>query len=119
MIPDYWKDFIESNGIIHAEVEIPKSRDLSKVGAEFQIMSAEDSEDESKNFYPGLVVRKDGYIPVGSCSIGSGDPYFINEKDGKNGALYRIYHDSVFDENCDKEKAIELVLKNYEDIVKE
>ncbi len=34
-------------------------------------------EDETSHCYPGNNVVKSGYIAVGGCLCGSGDPYFI------------------------------------------
>ncbi len=82
------------------------------------IMSENMSKDEAENAYPGLIVIKDGYVPIGSCLLGSGDPYFINKNDGENGPIYRIYHDSVFDDGYDKNQAIEKVVDNYTKIIK-
>ncbi|WPJ95399.1 hypothetical protein SH580_18425 [Coraliomargarita algicola] len=117
MIPDYWKEFLEANDLIEKDFELSESEDLSGVGADFSLMSFEDIIDEAENYYPGIKVKEDGFIPVGSCQIGTGDPYFINKKEGKNGALYRIYHDSVTDEGYDHESAIDKVLDHYETLL--
>jgi hypothetical protein len=117
MIPDYWKEFLEANDLIEKDFELNEKEDLSGVGADFSLMRYEHIIDEAENAYPGLVVIKDGFIPVGSCLIGTGDPYFINEKEGKNGSLYRIYHDSVFDDGYDSETAIDKVLEHYETLL--
>jgi hypothetical protein len=37
---------------------------------------------------------KNGYLPIGTCLIGSGDPYFLKVADGKNPPVVRIPHDS-------------------------
>ncbi len=68
--------------------------------------------------YPGLVVQKDGFLPVGGCQIGSGDPYFIRISEGAGGSLYQIYHDAVSDEDYSRDDAIVIVLKDYRDILK-
>ena len=96
--PEYWDKFVEEHDYVEKDFEVPEDDDLSGVGVNLSIMKYEDIVDEAENAYPGIVVMKDGFIPVGSCLVGSGDPYFINVNDGMNGPLYRIYHDSVFDE---------------------
>ena len=93
-IPKYWIDFLKTNNISGIEIEIPENMDLSELGATFEIMNEEESVDEMNNYYPGLIVKKDNYIPIGSCSIGSGDPYFINTNDGPTGKLYRSHSSS-------------------------
>lgn len=48
---------------------------------------------ESVECYPGLAILTLGYINVASCSIGSGDPYFISIHEGSDPPLYQIFHD--------------------------
>ncbi len=69
------------------------------------------------NFWPGLGVSKDGYVPVASCLIGSGDYYYINANDGRNGPLYRVYHDAVGSDGYKAEEAVAMVLDHYEHLL--
>jgi hypothetical protein len=48
---------------------------------------------ESSVWYPGLAILPAGYVNVASCSMGSGDPFFINAHDSVDPPLYRVYHD--------------------------
>jgi hypothetical protein len=115
MIPDYWIKFLDKNSLRGVECEIPEDKDLSQLdGCCLEVFNEENILDEATNFYPGLIVKNDGYIPVAGCCHGSGDPYFININNGEFGPLYRIYHDEVHDENYDRSKAIEIVLENYQ-----
>lgn len=116
--PDYWTQFIIENDLIETEIDIPESSDLSEVGASFEIFDEKNSIDESENFYPGIAVKAEGFIPIGGCTIGTGDPYFINIHEGKNGALYRIYHNSVSEDGYNKEDAIDTVLGSFTEILK-
>jgi hypothetical protein len=119
MLPEYWVTFVELKGLTKAEIEIPAAADLSEIddeGVGLYIFDEKMSDDESSNYYPGVGVKKSGFVPVAGCQLGTGDPYFININDGKCGPLYRIYHDQVFDENFDRGRAVDLVLKNYEDL---
>lgn len=121
MFPYYWKEFLDSAGIQRIEIHIPASDDLSQIddeGIDIYIFDEAMSGEEADKYYPGIGVKKDGFIPVAGCQLGTGDPYFINTNEGKGGALYRIYHNKVFDENYDSEKAIDKVLNNYEDLLK-
>lgn len=114
MIPKFWIKFLDENALRGVECEIPKDADLSQLdGGCLEVFDETNILDEANNFYPGLVVKNDGYIPVAGCSHGSGDPYFININDGEFGPLYRIYHDDVHDDSYDKNQAIEVVLANY------
>ena len=43
---------------------------------------------------------------------------FINVNDKQPGPVYRIYHESVHDQNYNREEAIEIVLKSYQHLLK-
>ena len=118
MFPQYWKDFLDQSGLAGRDFEVPEEEDQSGLGAEIVLMDEPSAKEEADECYPGIVVVKDGFIPVGSCSLGSGDPYFINENDGVGGALYRIYHDMVGDDGYDRAEAVVVVLKSYTELPK-
>ena len=120
MIPNYWKLFVDSHRLIDSHIEIPEESDLSELGCSLQIFSESKSVDEANNFYPGVAVKKHGFVPVACCLIGSGDPYFINFNDGEFGSLYRIYHDveMIDDDNYNLDDAVDVVLKDYRDLLK-
>jgi hypothetical protein len=59
-------------------------------------------------------------IAVGLSNLtlrGTGDPFFIRIQDQQPGPVYRIYHDSVHDENYDREQASVRVLDSYEKLL--
>lgn len=120
LIPKYWKYFVESNDLISSYISVPETSDLTEMGCSLQIMSEAESSNEADNFYPGVAVKKHGFVPVAKCLIGSGDPYFINSSDGEFGKLYRIYHDGemVDDDNYNLENAVDVVLEDYREILK-
>ena len=68
--------------------------------------------------FPGFVVQNYGFLPIGGCQIGSGDPFFIQVSEGAGGSLYQIYHDRVIDDNYSQANAVAIVLKDYRDILK-
>ncbi|MGX4639978.1 hypothetical protein [Massilia sp. SYSU DXS3249] len=118
MFPEFWVNFISSNNLVGATVEIPEEHDRSELGVDLAFLTQEQSFDEATNFWPGLAVAKDGYVPVGSCLNGSGDWYYVRTSDGAGGPLYRVYHDAV-DTNgsYDPGQAIEVVLHRYEELL--
>ena len=116
--PIYWKSFVESERLVGKHTTIPEEEDLSRLGADIQWFDDEGSRLEKEDFYPGIAVSNDGFIPVGGCNIGSGDPYFICEKDGVGGPLYRIYHDVVREDGYCREDAVAIVLQSYQSIAK-
>jgi hypothetical protein len=117
MLPNYWVEFISNNALTGATAEVPPPRDQSGLGAEIAFLIEAQSTDEATNFWPGLAVAGDGYVPVGSCLSGSGDYYYIRTNDGVAGALYRVYHDAVSQHGYDSEEAIAVVLGSYEELL--
>jgi hypothetical protein len=117
-IPDYWRRFREESKLLSFSAEIPEADDLSGVSADIEFFDDDSIYDEMNETYPGCVVQNDGFLPVGACQIGSGDPYFIQLSEGEGGGLYRIYHDSVMDDRYSREDAVALVLKDYRNILK-
>ncbi|PMO57616.1 hypothetical protein BCT08_03510 [Vibrio splendidus] len=107
-IPDYWLNFVSKNDLSNKSFGIPDDFDLSELGADFKVFTRSEIEDETSHCYPGINVVKSGYMAVGSCLCGSGDPYFINVNDGENGKLYRVYHD---------DNSVDIVVNNYKDIL--
>ena len=116
--PNYWRHFLSSHSLEGAEVEVPERQDQSGLGVELTFLDEEETRQESEELYPGITVCPDGYVPVGGCSVGTGDPYFINTRDGENGPLYRIYHDAVGVEGYDPQEAVVVVLTDYRELLK-
>ena len=116
--PAHWQDFLERNGLYGMSFEIPDSADVSGLGAELQLLTPAQAREEAEDCYPGLAVAADGYVPVGMCLLGSGDPYFIRDGDGAGGPLYRIYHDAVAWDGAGVARygpdAVAIVLESYE-----
>jgi hypothetical protein len=117
-MPPYWQMFLEQHRLIGRQFFVPVQSDLSGVGAVIEILDEQGIRTEQTEAYPGIGVSKAGYVTVGDCSSGTGDPYFINAHDGEGGPLYRIYHEEVIDENYDPARAIVIVLKDYREMLK-
>ena len=92
--------------------------DLGGVGIEIAFLDAAGTRQEAEELYPGIAGAADGVVPVGGCAFGSGDPYFINVRDGENGPLYRIYHDSAGPGGYDRAEAVAVVLRDYRELLK-
>ena len=67
------------------ELEIPENSDLSEIGASIGLLTEAQAIDEADNYYPGLAVKTDGFVPIGQDLTGGGDPYFINANDDAPG----------------------------------
>lgn len=118
MWPVSYREFVERHALVGKEVEIPKTEDLSGIGGTIELFDETDAIEEANDFYPGLVVRHDGFVPIGGCALGGGDPYFINLQDQQPGPVYRIYHDSVHDQNYDRNEAVVRVLDSFEHLLR-
>lgn len=118
MWPIAWRQFVEQHQLVGTEIEIPETADLSGVGAVLEILSEPASDTEANEHYPGIVVKGDGFVPVGGCTIGAGDPYFLNVHDRQPGPLYRIYHDSVLDATYNRTDAVAVVLRSFDELLK-
>lgn len=117
MWPAQYRQFVIDHELARRQLEIPEADDLSGLGASLEILDEAGARTEADDCYPGLVVKADGFIPIGGCLLGSGDQYFINSRDDQPGPVYRIYHDSVFDEGYDANEAVVRVLDSYEDLL--
>jgi hypothetical protein len=113
IFPAYWTEFARSHRLIGASTLLTESEDLSGVGADLQFLTEAQAAEELTGCWPGIGVAPDGYVPVASCSSGSGDYYYINRNDGQDGALYRVYHDAVGPDGYDPETAVARVLDSY------
>jgi hypothetical protein len=82
-----------------------ESEDCSGMGVEMQWMTPKDQIEEAYDFYPGIIVSKHNYIPIGTCLNGSGDPYFLKIDLNGDWNLYRVLHDFVLDNIYNEEKA--------------
>lgn len=117
--PAHWSDFLKTHALHGACFAVPEAVDPSGLGAELQLLTEAQAREEAEDCYPGLAVRAAGYVPVGMCLLGSGDPYFLRAQDGPGGALYRIRHDAIHPIGTDgvvryRDDAIERVLASYE-----
>jgi hypothetical protein len=118
MQPDYWRQFISDNELAGREAVVPEEADLSGLGIELEFLDEAGTRQEAQELYPGITVCRDGFVPVGGCAFGSGDPYFTNLRDGENGPLYRVYHDEVGEHGYDPARAIVAVLRDYRELVR-
>ncbi|BFI94791.1 MAG: hypothetical protein RSP_03010 [Rhodanobacter sp.] len=115
--PEYWQTFVSAHDLVGASACVDEEHDLSGLGVDLAFLTEAQAHEELTLCWPGIGVAANGYIPVASCSEGSGDYYYINSNDGANGPLYRIYHDSVGPQGYDPKEAIAMVFKNYEAIL--
>lgn len=101
-------NILEKHPIIGKVVELSENEDVSKLGAEMEVLTPTDIIEETMDFYPGIVAMKKGYIPIARCLLGSGDSYFVNMRENKL-AVFRIPHDSITENDLLDDNQIEYV----------
>jgi hypothetical protein len=118
IFPEFWRRFLAEHRLVRLEVEIPAACDLTSIGAVIEILDEDAAASEAHEALPGVGVWADGFVPVGGCGIGTGDPYFINIHDSDNGPLYRISHEDVSLTGYDRAQAVATVLAHYRDLLR-
>lgn len=88
-----YKDFVNNFRIIGTRFSLTAQQDHSGQGVKMIWLSPEQQVDEALNFYPGIVVLKEGFLPIGACLRGSGDPYFLKLHMNEF-RIFRVLHDS-------------------------
>jgi len=99
--------------LVGAKISVDPAAERSGLGVEMQWMTPSQMEDEATEAYPGIVAVPRGYVPIGICLEGSGDPYFFRVKDG---AVVRIPHDAAAENDLD-ESRIELVAESVDQLL--
>lgn len=118
IFPEFWRRFLAEHRLVGLEVEIPEAGDLTGIGAVIELLDEDAAASEARDAFPGVGVLADGFVPVGGCGLGTGDPYFINIHDRDNGPLYRISHEDVSLTGYDRAQAVATVLAHYEDLLR-
>lgn len=70
---------------------------------------------EECGMIPGIFARREGYVPVGSCDEGSGDPYFVRFRDHEDPPLVQIFHDSLSEERGISDGAMRVIAPSLSD----
>ena len=83
------------------------------MGVDMYWLSPDSIIKEAFDLYPGKLVLRKGFIPVGACALGSGDQYFLCSGESCEPVLVRILHEAVppIDDHEFPEEGIERVSK--------
>jgi len=111
LVPDWLAMIMQDHPLSGVSFSLSEDDDESGLGAELMWYSPAQMMEEALQYYPGMAVAKLGYLPVATCLIGSGDPYFLRLKgDGADDpALVRVPHDFVGEDDSYPEDKIEIV----------
>ncbi len=113
-VPSSLASLLTSRPLVGLTLELDEDDDESGLGAELRWMTANEMIDEATNAYPGIAAVRHGFLPVGICLVGTGDPYFLRLRDG---AVVRIPHDAVSQDELDVDR-VEQVAPSVEHLVK-
>lgn len=120
LIPNCLLDLMTEFGLAGKTFRISAEEDESEIGVDLKWLGAEDIIKEALDFYPGKSVYSLGYIPVGSCLDGSGDPYFLFVRDIDDSCdppLVRVPHDYATAESYPEDK-VEIVSAKLSDFIR-
>jgi hypothetical protein len=78
LIPDWLVNTLSENRLGGVCFSLDASNDVSGLGAYLLWLTPAQIVSEATECEPGLSVVRSGYIPVGGCAEGSGDPYFLD-----------------------------------------
>jgi len=109
--------FSQNFPLIGVSFSLAEEEDESGLGADLIWLSPEKILDEALNYYPGIAVITTGYLPVGSCLLGSGDPYFLQliGTDAEDPALVRVPHEFARENESYPIEGIEVVTRSLSD----
>jgi hypothetical protein len=92
--PDWLLDLLRSYRLTEAMFSLSEGDDDSELGVEMRWLTPAQIIEESTSCYPGLAAIKLGYLPIGSCFQGSGDPYFLKMDKSRDPPVVRIPHEA-------------------------
>lgn len=99
ILPQWYLNLLMKFRLVGTEFSLSEEKDISEMGVELKWLTPEQTINEAKETYPGILACKNGYLPVGMCLEGSGDPYFLEIVGNNNPKLVRIIHDSCTDDD--------------------
>jgi hypothetical protein len=88
------QDIVRNYPIIGQKFKLSQAEDHSGMGMQMKWLTPAQQVEEAFDFYPGMIVVKYDYLPIGECLAGSGDPYFL-KADYNVWNVYRVLHDTA------------------------
>jgi hypothetical protein len=110
LIQSWFLNLLKKFPLIGVCFSLSENDDMSELGVELKWLTPDQIVEEALFSYPGKSVLKYGYLPIGACLLGSGDPYFLKmTENSEESALVRIPHNFASENNNYPEDKIELV----------
>jgi hypothetical protein len=92
--PDWLMDLLKGYKLAGVCFSLSGDHDRSGLGAELIWLTPEQIISEAFDAEPGRSVVSSKFLAIGSCALGSGDPYFLDLREASNDPpLVRIPHD--------------------------
>src|ERR1700693_3275841 len=82
LVPDWLADLLRRYDLAGTDFELTEEQDLSRLGAYVLWMTPTEIIVEALECEPGMTVVRSGFLPFGGCPVGSGDPYFLDMRQG-------------------------------------
>lgn len=96
LLPANLLGWLLSYPLVGTEFSLSEDEDESGLGVEMQWFTPAQMISETSEAYPGIVAKPVGYLPVGMCLVGSGDPYFLKiDSGGDDPPVVRIPHEAA------------------------
>jgi hypothetical protein len=94
LTPDWLASLLREHKLAEAYFSLSADDDQSGLGADVIWLTARQMASEACEAEPGISVHPLGFLPIGACATGSGDPYFLDLRQGSNDPpVVRIPHD--------------------------
>ena len=108
-------DLMRKHPLIGSEFTLTRQQDLSGLGVRLRWMTPKHMIEEAFDSFPGIAAFPLGFIPLGTCMVGSGNPYFVKAQAGTDTPLVRIPHDRLNPDLSLSESIVEIVRANLGD----
>jgi hypothetical protein len=94
LVPAWFLSMLRTYRLAGTCLTLEDEADESGLGVELIWLTPPQVISEATECQPGLSVVPQGYIPIGACAVGSGDPYFLDMRGGETDPpLVRVPHD--------------------------
>ena len=94
LVPDWLVNMLREYRLAGVCLSLSKEHDKSGLGANAIWLTPRQIVSEARDAEPGISVLSSGFLPIGACATGSGDPYFLDLREiSKDPSVVRIPHD--------------------------
>src|SRR5258708_11292396 len=94
LTPDWLMKLLSAHALAGTSFSLSEDHDKSGIGAEVLWLRPEQIVSECIECQPGKSVLSFGFLAIGACEFGSGDPYFLDLRSSSSDPpLVRVAHD--------------------------